>query len=92
MELLDDGHAPNRAGVIRGGRGGELHVERASGTGNGSYQVTDKSSATVKVSFKGTTAQGMPITYESTSVHKWIGSDCSAPPPGVDPSVAELLQ
>ena len=64
----------------------------ASGTGNGSYQVTDKSSATVKVSFKGTTAQGMPITYESTSVHKWIGSDCSAPPPGVDPSVAELLQ
>jgi len=64
----------------------------ASGTGNGSYQVTDKSSATVKVSFKGTTAQGMPITYESTSVHKWIGSDCSAPPPGVDPSLAELLQ
>ena len=64
----------------------------ASGMGNGSYQVTDKSSATVKVTFKGTTAQGMPITYESTSVHKWIGSDCSAPPPGIDPSVAELLQ
>lgn len=64
----------------------------ASGTGAGTYQVTDKSSATIKVAFKGTTAQGMPLTYESTSVHKWIGSDCSAPPPGIDPSLMDLMR
>jgi len=64
----------------------------ASGTGTGTYQVTDKSSATIKVAFKGSTAQGMPIAYESTSVHKWIGSDCASPPPGIDPSLMDLMR
>ncbi|WP_431259982.1 DUF3617 domain-containing protein [Roseateles chitinivorans] len=63
-----------------------------SGTGAGTYEVKDKSTATVKVSFKGSTVQGQPLSYDSSSVHKWIGSDCDAPPPGVDPSLAELLR
>lgn len=63
----------------------------ATAAGAGTYEVVDQSSATIKLSIKGT-SQGMPINYESTSVHKWIGSDCDAPPPGVDPSLVELMR
>ncbi len=66
--------------------------EMVTGTGVGTYEVKDKSTATVKVSFKGSTVQGQPLSYDSSSVHKWIGSDCDAPPPGVDPSLAELMR
>jgi hypothetical protein len=66
--------------------------EMVTGTGVGTYEVKDKSTATVKVSFKGSTTQGMPLSYDSSSVHKWIGSDCNAAPDGLDPSLAELMR
>jgi hypothetical protein len=66
--------------------------EMANGTGVGTYEVKDKTTATVKVAFKGTTAQGVPLSYESNSVHKWVGSDCNTPPAGVDSSLMDLMR
>ncbi|MFX1680498.1 DUF3617 family protein [Mitsuaria sp. CC2] len=66
--------------------------EMVSGTGVGTYEVKDKTAATVKVSFKGSTAQGQPLSYDSSSVHKWIGSDCDTPPAGVDPALMTLMR
>ncbi|ANH69769.1 DUF3617 family protein [Mitsuaria sp. 7] len=66
--------------------------EMVTGTGVGTYEVKDKSTATVKVSFKGSTVQGQPLSYDSSSVHQWVGSDCSSPPAGLDPSLAELMR
>lgn len=56
---------------------------RFTGTGRGSYEVVDRSSATQKFSVDAT-AQGMPVKLESTTVFKWLGSDCSKQPNGLE--------
>lgn len=57
-----------------------------NGTGRGSYEVVDRTSATQKFAVDAT-ARGMPVKLESTTVFKWLGSDCSQQPAGLDEDV-----
>lgn len=61
------------------------------GSGEGRYKVTGKTTATMDWRMEGTT-QGAPIKVEQTTVYKWVQADCSQPPKGMDPALAEMLK
>lgn len=75
------------SGTIRMSCNGQL-----KGSGQGSYKVTGKTTATLDWKMEGTTPQGTPIKMEQTTVYKWVQADCSQPPKGLDPSLVDLLK
>jgi len=65
-------------------------VTCASGptTGSGTVEVSGVGSAQVTYVLNMTgTINGTPMTYKATTISKFIGSDCSRLPPGVDQSM-----
>ncbi len=75
------------SGIIQMSCNGQL-----KGSGQGTYKVSGKTTATLDWKMEGTTPQGTPIKMEQTTVYKWVQADCSQPPKGLDPSLAEMLK
>lgn len=56
-------------------------------TAKGEGEYTGVGSAEVRGRYTMTSQyQGQPLKMDSQSVSKWLGSDCSKPPAGIDPS------
>lgn len=51
--------------------------------GAGDIKVTGTTESQIKLTMAGT-VNGQPVQFEQTTVNKWIGPDCSNPPPGID--------
>jgi len=64
---------------------------QAKGSGQGSYKVTGKTSATMNWKVE-VVSQGTPIKMEQTTVFKWVQADCSQAPKGMDPELADMLK
>jgi len=83
-----DGCAPKITSNTGSRITGTMDCEADGTKGHGTVEVTGIGSSAVTYLMTMTgTINGAPMTYKATTVSKFIGSDCSQLPPGVDESM-----